>query len=255
MLFKYTVLLISLQLLPTLAQLPSYHCNYGGSGNACHFWDIVTDANNYRFDITSDNFNVNQVFVDGLNVTVLGRDICDKFEKLRFFSTGFEIALEMITADAFESCELSSLDISKNKVTNLDFFQKLGNLDSFRWYWGVVPTLPVDIFRDLTNMQSFSWIYGDLREFPAALIRNMPRLVHISLESNELTQIDVEGILTYAPNIEIFQFDDNPIKCSRSTAIRSFLRSKGVSYNSVDFGKLRDVPLDRDVLGYHCVQD
>lgn len=252
--FKIFILL-SLLSAPALAQLPTYHCGFGGSGNACQFWDVVTDANNYRFEITSDNFNVNQVSVDGLNVTVLGRDICDKFQNLRFVSTGFEIGLERITADAFESCELSSLSISKNKVINLDFFQKLGNLDSFQWYMGTIQTLPIDIFRDLTNMQVFTWYYGDLRDFPSALIRNMPRLLIINLESNELSDIDVEGIYRNAPTLEIFQFDDNPIKCSRLNAIKSYLRSEGISYNSVDFGKIRDPPLERDVQGYHCVKD
>lgn len=233
---------------------PTYHCNFSGSGNGCSFWNLQTDHENYRFHITSYNNNVTIVEIDGSKAAVIGPDICEYFKLVRVIRINWNAGLEYIRPEAFLSCHLNTLDISRNNVTDLEFFKNTGNLGSFRWYYGKITTLPIDIFRNWTSMTSFTWDVGDLEDFPAQLIRNMPKLNYLKLEGNELKDLQVERIVIYAPQLKFLLFDDNPIKCSRHREIRRFLSSNNIEYFPANFGKPRDYPMERDG-NYRCIKD
>lgn len=243
-------------------QAVSVRCDIDDYYNTtCTFNSLQLTRSNYRFTPLADDYDVREVrIIPPSRVPTVGPDICASFRNLKVFRLEPNIGAEELARNAFEGCQyVSELQMTEQRsieeVTR-EMLAPMRWLQYINWTHSDIQELPQDVFSDLPEMWWLTWRQGKLRSFPASLVSAFQKMNILDVESNELTDLDVEGILAQTPNLEYVWFDDNPIKCSRVQQIKQALRARQMFPQPARAPKQgRSVQLIKDAEGFLCLRD
>jgi hypothetical protein len=166
------------------------------------------------------------------SISVFTNDVCRVFPKILYLHLAFTNIKE-IRGDAFDGCsKLEGIGINSNFITKLD----------------------INTFRSLQGLNYLELSGNNLTSFPMELIKNNPNLVNLILNSNELSDIEENKLLKYAPQLYDFGFDDNEISCVRVAEIDKNLKARGVTFHTYLIVKQRYYQKMK-VNGHICLSD
>lgn len=244
----------------TYAQLPSFRCTVESAKDTCVFRDIQLSRDQFRFIPEAEHYNFERVdILTPSYVEVFGPDICNTFPNLKLIELGRGIGLEELSVDVVDNCKnLTVLRILESKISAVDreLFSKLPLMKTLSLTYSLIKTLPFDTFSDLTEMYYLDMKQGALETFHPNLVKTFRELEVFILESNELSDLDIETIIEYSPSLRYVWIADNPIKCSRFQEIKNALRERRINnFFSTNPKQNRTVPLVEDNDGFLCLAD
>lgn len=253
--FCYTISISS-------AQFPTYRCEIADFWNTtCAFSDLKLTRTNYRFIPEAVDFNVREVqIIPPSVVPIIGPDICISFINLKVFRVEPNIGAEAFAPNAFEACqyvdELQMTEQPNIREISRQLFAPMKWMQYLNWTHSEIEEWPTDVFVDLETMWHLTWRQGKLRSLSADQFRNFKRMNILDIESNELSDVNIEGILATCPNLEYVWLDDNPIRCSRLAVIKQALRARQITPQPARSPKPdRVVKLVKDNEGLLCLPD
>lgn len=255
-----TIFILEIAFVTPLKTPPIVECEYGFIGDElyCYLRNIQVTAKNYKFKPKAQNNTViKNVVVERSTIPVLGTDICETFINLEYLSFG-PVDLEDIRADALTRCKnLKTLSVTSNKITDLNkaTFKGLEKLETLYLAGNNLLQLDDDLFEDLKALTSLHLYFNRLSEFSTALIRHNVHLTSLFLFSNDFFDFDLDGILDALPDLDVFIFDDNNIRCSKIIKFVNKLSARKIEYEWDGFTtKPRSTSRDK-MLGISCLED
>lgn len=213
----------------TRCEVPAYKCEI--EDGFCTFWNVDLNLSSYRFFPRADRpQNVGKVRFYNSKIDKFGPDLCHAFTNLKVLEVYFADVQE-ITEDAFSSCtKLETIDFRYHKLTTLkpDTFQPAKNLTFLRLDAGELTNLPLNIFRDLTNLTVLSVAENKLGLFPSLLVKDLSNLTELWLYSNQLIDLDPQGLLRNLPKLQKVYINDNDFRCDRVQPIVRAFQERGI---------------------------
>lgn len=237
---------------------PTVECEYGFIGDElyCYLRNIQVTAKNYKFKPKSQNNTaIKNVVIERSTIPIFGSDVCEIFINLEYLSFG-PVDLYEVRPDALSKCKnLKTLSLTSNKITELDkeTFKGLDKIETLYLAGNELEQLHDDLFADLKALTGLHLYFNQLTEFSTALVQNSPQLKSIFLFSNDLFNFDLDGILDALPDLDVFIFDDNNIRCSSVSRFVNMLSNRKIEYEWNGFTtKPRSISRDK-VLGHYCL--
>lgn len=235
-----------------------YRCSIADNGETCKILRLKLTRDDYSIEPVADHPTVvTKVILSG-TVPVLSNGICQAMSNLNILYAN-ELSMEEIEEDAFEGCDkLSYLDLDDNNLVKMgkNTFKGLTSLEQLWLRGGNSPIVDLD----LTDLKQLKWLglrHFNITLFPAEILREQTNLADLMLFSNNLFDLDIEGILKFTPNLNQIELIDNNFKCSRLKEILVILKAKNVntaSHYVVEHQRRRKyIPSKID--GIHCLTD
>jgi len=194
--------------------------------------NIQVSPDDFRFLPVSENdtetFNV---IVNNANIPVLGSDICDTFGNLKYLNF-FPSQIEVIQTNAFSNCLLLEfLSLVGQQIRHLDedTFAGLTRLDTLYLAGNQLTQLPTGLFRDLKSLSGLHVYFNQLTEFSSGLVQNTLELRYLFLQTNEIFDLDIYGIVQALPKLNVINFDDNNFNCDHMWSYFSYLQQQNVT--------------------------
>lgn len=256
------IAILSFSICNSWAQFPTIRCNIDDFYNTtCTFSELQLTRTDYRFTPEADDYDVREVrIIPPSRVPTIGPDICNAFVNLKVFRLEPGVAAEEFAADAFQGCQyVDELQMNEQRSIrgiSRQLFAPMKWIQYINWTHSDLEELPQDAFADLEYMWQFTWRQGKLKTLPADLFSSFKKMTILDVESNELSDIDFEGIMARCPDLKYVYFDDNPIKCSRLAVIKQALKARPIYSSQARSPKPdREVKLVKDNEGYLCLAD
>lgn len=224
----------------------------------CFINGLNLTRDDYQIEPEVDNINaVRTIWLYGTVAILSSNSICEAMPNLRTFEG--HLSMEELDKNAFLGCShLESLNLDLKNNTFVKFGRNaltgLSNLKDLSIYNGSIPRLYLDL-TDLKKLETLRFFELGLTMFSADILRKQINLKKLSLYSNNLLDLDVEGILKYTPNLEWINLQDNNFKCTRLSEILSVLTRKKIIIEAWFFElKHRDY-VTETIDDIHCLTD
>lgn len=96
---------------------------------------------------------------------------------------------------------------------------------------------------------------NNVTEFSPELLRNNENLKQLDIYSNYLSDLEVEQLVEFLPNLLVLHFGDNEVSCMRLFEANKFLTSKKITLNYIGSSKIRYYPQETVFNGLKCNTD
>lgn len=233
-----------------------YKCTIYDNGQKCEMWGVQLTKSDYRIEPEANNLNaVTTCDIRG-TVPVLSSGICRAMPNLKKLSAS-SVSMEEIERNALAGCKkLEKLDLFYNNFVKLDknTFKGLTSLKQLRLYGGRIQEFDLDL-TDQKELTQLGLEKLDIIVFPADILREQKNLKELFLYSNNLFDLDVEGILKYTPNLEIIRLSDNNFKCARLKEILTVLKEKNIKAEALRYALMQRNYKPDKIEGIHCLSD
>lgn len=225
----------------------------------CYFTSVVLNSTHYFWEPTADN----PLLVGGVNfcssvIPVITNGICNTFPTLQFLYMT-HLGVKEIAEDAFQNCSaLTNLYLNSNQIKKLqpNTFMYLKNLLNLQLYDNQIMELnDYDLFADLQKLAALALYQNNLTEFSAELLRNNKKLYNLRLDSNYLSDLEVEQLVKFVPNFQKLYWGDNEVSCSRVVEANNLLTSKGIDFNDAASSRVRYYPTEKVFGTIRCNPD
>lgn len=226
----WLTLTLSLLIATVLAEGPIHKCS-STIRSQCILKNVQVTKDNYHFEPTSDDPSaITQVIITNSSIPLFGEDICRAFPNLAHLEIQ-SAEMEKINVDAFDECnELASLKIVNQHIQTLDkdVFKNLKKLYTLTLNNVGLKSLHVDTFDSLTQLFSLSLAGNHLYEFSPELLKSLKNVDQLWINSNELSDVDENGLVRALPKLTELYFNDNDLNCHRIASILRVLKEHGV---------------------------
>ncbi|XP_063707812.1 leucine-rich repeat-containing G-protein coupled receptor 4-like [Culicoides brevitarsis] len=230
----FLLLLISIFSL-SLAEIPVYECD-SLTATLCFFKNVKLTPNRFHFQLRAAGGNnpesIAFVEFESSVIPVVYDNICTAFPKTTNLQLG-ESKIREITEDAFHACQnLKTLRLHKNKIKTLhpNTFQGLANLEFLNLAYNKITKIPdLNFFAGMPKLNSLLLQWNNLTEFPAELLQHNPEIFRLSINSNDLFELNVKKLLEYLPKLTYFHWFDNQVSCSKALEGIGHLEARGLT--------------------------
>lgn len=215
-------------------------CKYYDVGNSCLIENVTLHTRNYKFVPDPSHPSNSEYFVIDLStVTVLTSDICTTFPEIIVFVARWQ-GIQIIENYAFTNCtRITDMDLNGNNIHTIgkEIFPTPSKL-TLLYMDG--SRINVDLLSKLHEMMILSIGENGLKELPLEAIKNMKYLRQLSVESNELFDLDAEGFIQNFPDLERISINDNNFPCNRLTEIVDAFNVKIFDFYVTRYRRKRD---------------
>lgn len=246
---------ISAVILLLLHVLPAIHAIFIGS-------EILEIRDNtFTLEIVdgdkSNASSVKVVTIKTYNGRKLSTDICETYPNLENYHAN-HLMVEAIEEDAFVPCgDLKIVRLSNNnlKVLAANTFNRNPFLEIIEMYDNEIQEISVDLFKGLVNLKELYLSNNNLVQLPTEAFRDTKQLFKITLNSNPLLDLDVEGLIQYLPSLKAVNIEDTDIKCGKMrTIVHLFSEKKVIFYIGVDRERGRTF-VPAEFRGHKCLSN
>lgn len=210
-----------------------YNCTLSEDNKICTITGLNLTRDDYLIELDEANLtdDVSKLVLEGA-VPVLSPDgICKAMPNLKEFQMNL-VSMEEIDERAFENCtKLTKIFIvADNKFINLkkNTFKGLSELQELVIRRGNIPEVDIN-FDDLKQLKQLALNDLNIVKLPVRILREQANLERLSLISNNLTDLDVEGILNYTTKLKEINLEGNFFSCSHLTGIFTLLKGKTIN--------------------------
>lgn len=106
-------------------------------------------------------------------------------------------------------------------------FKGLENLEILWLGGGNLPNLHLDL-TDNKQLTSLDLSNFKMSTFSIEMLREQRNLKHLYLDNNNLTDLNIEGLLRRSSNVKRISLAGNKLSCSRQKEIRSLLNERHI---------------------------
>lgn len=234
-----------------------YKCEISNFGTRCDIKELNLTRENFEIEPETDNPSaIEDIRLHGIVPILSARRICQELPNLKKI-TAKGVSLKKIQENAFQGCEnILDLYLQNNNFRKLErnSFKGLSNVQNLRVYGGKIPAIDLDL-TDSQQLSSLGFSNLSISVFFPKILSGQTNLKLLFLCSNNFFDLDVEGIVKYAPNLKVIYLNDNNFKCSRVAKVLKLLKTKNItaSTNTGDRRlKTRDYT-PKKVDGIHCL--
>jgi hypothetical protein len=186
------------------------------------------------------------------------KDVGKSDPELTWFD-GNDKGYEEIDENAFMHCDkLIYIELDDNnwqKIPQKTFKDKgLNKLDILWISGGNIPGLDLD----LTDLKQLEWLIirnMSINVLPSKTFDGLENLIYLFLQSNNLFDIDIEGILQFTPKLKKIYLNDNIFKCSRLSEIIPYLKNKNVEPRTYIWNKRQRNYTPQKINNIGCLSD
>lgn len=206
-------------------------CSMYEYNKKCTISGLTLTLKNYTFVPIATNFRIVTKFeITGSVVPVITGNVCTTFTKLKNFAA-IEQHVEQIEDYAFKNCtELIDLNLEKNSIHKLGegVFSNTKQLQRLHLLGASLGKIDVDMFSNLSELNQLVYSASGLKELPVAAIQNLKKLEYLYLYSNELADLDTEGLIKNLPNLRTLYINDNNFHCDRLIEIINAFKARNI---------------------------
>lgn len=230
--FKFKSNLLSLVLVLfnfSISTGAKYKCSTSIDSQTCLIDGLTLTRNDYKIEPEAANLSAVTKFKLSGIVPVLSSEICDAMPNLTNFKAD-NVSMEEIDENTFQECKkLMALNLADNQFVKLErnTFKGLTDLRHLLISGGNVPIIDLD----LTDLKQLKILTLNNLSIAVLLPENfcgLENLLNVQLYSNNLFDLDTEGILKHKPKLTNVGLTDNNFKCSRLQEIRSVFEKNNV---------------------------
>lgn len=224
--------------------------------NTCFFKDIHLSENDYYWKPEADNPDlIDKVNFVNCKIPVLTVNICNYFVSLRELNINGQYVQEVME-NAFHDCAVLSRIYLQNNLISKIHDSTFTNVNIFRIYLDGNRIENLDCWLgNLVNLTVLSVSANNLTEFNPEIIKENKKLKVLHLNSNDLSDVDVESLIENHPKLRVFYFDDNEISCVRVVEIIKLLRENEIKTGNFSDHKVRYYKQMGVFGGYKCNGD
>lgn len=212
-------------------QIRQVTCSMSEYNRKCTISGLTLSLKNYTFfPVAYDSNHVNKIEIKSSTVPVLTSDICTTFPKLKNFIAP-EQHIEIIEDYAFNNCtELIEINLERNNIHKLGkgVFSNAKQLQRLHILGASLEQFDTDLFSNLTELKQIVYGASGLKELPVVAIKNLKKLQYLYLYSNELSDLDAEGLIENLPNLKTIYINDNNFHCDRLIEIMAAFKAENI---------------------------
>lgn len=239
-------------------ELPSYSCEKS-SPDHCVVIRVVTTKDKPSFLLTPENPDeVERFMIFNSVIPILTGDSCKVFPILNTIRT-INCSIKSLDIETFAPCSnLTQLWLQNEKISRLDpgMFRHLTNLEELFIIQTTINFIDSEAFVGLDNLKVLILAETQQNFIDPEIFKPLRSLTGLSLQGNNLIDLNVEGLLEVLPLLKTFSFDDNDIPCQRTKEIITTLKNANIEpprQGELKF-KPRSYPIAR-VFGTICIPD
>lgn len=202
------------------------------SETVCAFKDLLIDYSNYEWiPVCGNAAIVEHVAFNESIVPVLNRRFCEGFPNLQILSMS-EVKLEGLDMFGLERCKnLKILNLSRNNIKIIHPFLLQYNMDleEIRLEHNKIKWTGNKLFENFKNLRKLVLHDNKFKSFSPELIKGSVNLSYIDISNNKITDLDVDVIIDYLPNLTHFILHGNDIEPRRMEEILTILHEHGIA--------------------------
>lgn len=224
-------LLMILQIEFSTCDISRVRCTMYETNRKCTISSIITTSKNSTFvPVAPDARAVVKFEIIKSIVSVLTSNICTTFNNLKYF-TAVGQHIEIVEDYAFNNCtDMLDINLEKNNIHKLGtgIFSNTKKLQRLHMLGGSVQHIDDDLFSNLGELNQLLYSANGLKELPVAAIRNLKKLELLYLYSNDLSDLDAEGLVENLPKLKSIYINDNNFHCDRLIEIVDIFKGRKV---------------------------
>lgn len=215
----------------------SFTCTSGDTNDFCTFVDVKLESKpqvtlkfdkNLDYEFRSDKeVHIPKVQFNSSRIPVLTNAVCTSFPHVWDLRLWF-MSMISIQADAFDGCtDLQILNMHENLLTSLDqnIFAKTTHLQKVILTRNRLTRMSSAMFASSALiLRQLSLGNNSLNMFEIDSGVDFPKLEVLSLEHNQLTQLEVEVLKKKFPQINKFDLVGNQFNCTQSQKIAEIMK-------------------------------